>query len=166
VTARVIFEFEWPWAYLTLEIDGRSVRVGGFGDNTDGLGDLVRAAVGIAARSYREEVRFDGEPAEWRLIMQRDWNSPRAERLKVELLSFPDFIRCAPGSEGVPLLVATCDADEFASAVAEAASQVWEAYGEDGYNELTRIEGFPLRGLRALQMALLTNEAKAAVRHG
>src|ERR1700722_5022727 len=61
------------WSSFQLTIGDRAMDIGPFGYCTDALGDLVRAALLIATSDYRVEVRFDGEPREWRLVVDEGW---------------------------------------------------------------------------------------------
>jgi len=57
------------WSNFKLTVGDVAVEVGPFGYCTDALGDLVRAALMLATSDYRAEVSFDGEPREWRLVI-------------------------------------------------------------------------------------------------
>lgn len=65
------------WSSFTLTIGDASIEVGPFGYCTDALGDLVRAALVIAVFGERAEATFDGEPREWRLIVERAYGQGR-----------------------------------------------------------------------------------------
>lgn len=148
------------WSSFVLKVGDVSTKVGEFGYCTDALGDLVRAALEIAAGAYRSVVSFDAEPTEWRLVLQRDWTSPEASTLIIQVLTFPDLAAEAPLEKGELHFEARCDADEFARAVSDAAAAIWEAYGPEGYNKVwSGPVGFPRRALTALEAALSMPDA-------
>jgi hypothetical protein len=151
---------EAGWASFSLKVGAKSIYVGTFGYCTDGLGDLVRAALEIATGSWRAEALFDGEPEAWRLRLQRDWSTPGVRTLMVGVDQLDD-ISLAAERPGAELFSVSCDADAFAQAVAEGAEAVWRDHGAEGYNRLWNglNQGFPLRALTALKAALATEEA-------
>jgi len=153
------------WSSFTLRVGDRAVEVGTFGYCTDALGDIVRAALAMAAGSWRARVSLDAEPFEWRLVLvRRPYRNGEAAQLDLQILTFPDIYAEAPDTEGALKFEAICDVEAFARAVAQAAGQVWERHGADGYNQLwAGHEGFPLRALAALTTALGTSEAPRPV---
>jgi hypothetical protein len=62
------------WSSFRLTVGDKAWDIGPFGYCTDALGDLVPAAPLLATPDYRAEVRFDGEPYEWRLVVDEGWN--------------------------------------------------------------------------------------------
>ena len=91
---------EHGWADLTLTVGPNSIDIVGFGYCTDALGDLVRAALIVATSGRRAEVVFDGEPAQWLLVVERDRSRTigqpgAAINLRVE--ASPDL---TPGTRG------------------------------------------------------------------
>jgi hypothetical protein len=53
--------YESGWASLTILVGGRTFTIPAFGSMTDGLGDLVRAALQIATGGSHVGVLFDEE---------------------------------------------------------------------------------------------------------
>ncbi|MBO9709120.1 MAG: hypothetical protein J7521_13010 [Caulobacter sp.] len=146
---------EHGWSRFVLTVGDRNVEVGAFSYCTDALGDLLRAALTIASGGYRAETSFDGEPVEWRLILQRDWRAITPNTFDIKIVSFADIYARQPEAEGHLEFEAQVDGDAFARAIAHAAQTIWDQHGSDGYNRLWGgSEGFPLRALGALQRAL------------
>lgn len=141
------------WSHFQLSLGDKMVDVGAFGYCSDALGDLVRCALLIATSDFHAEVRLDGEPCEWRLIIDEGWKPER--RLRVLFYPESDL----PEAEGRLLIEGIVAADDFARAVQRAAQGIWDTYGADGYNEVWMGQrGFPLRGLKALDAALSYEE--------
>jgi hypothetical protein len=120
----------------------------------------------IATSGHRAEVSFDGEPVETRLVInKKEWKSqPPPEQFHLRLLTFShfaDFQLRLPEQDGIVIFEADIFADAFAEAVRIAAQAIWDQHGAEGYNKawLPILNGFPLRGLRALTLALATPEA-------
>jgi hypothetical protein len=144
------------WSSFKLTVGDDELEVGPFGYCTDALGDLVRAALLLATYEYRVEVRFDGEPHEWRLVVDEGWKPER--RLRV--LTFSDNMGL-PETDGQLVIETHVTVDAFARAVQKVAQDIWDTYGAVGYNEAwTGQRGFPLRGLRALDAALSCGEPR------
>lgn len=154
------------WSSFTLSAGDRAVEVGEFGDCTDALGDLVGAALLVATAALRAEARFDGEPMEWRLVIGEPtgWigTTDRAARpprpppeVRLRVLTFADYLSDSPEAEGEALLDTRVTVDAFARAIRKAAWAIWDSYGPRGYDEAWNgPRGFPLRALRALDVAL------------
>jgi hypothetical protein len=139
------------WSNFKLTVGDDAIDIGPFGYCTDALGDLVRAALLLATSDYRAEVCFDGEPREWRLVLDEGWRP--ALRLRVYDNSK------APEADGQLVMENHVTADDFARAVQKVAQHIWDTYGAAGDNEAWNGErGFPLRGLRALDAALSYEE--------
>ncbi len=152
---------EHGWASFRLKVEETEVEVGEFGYCTDALGDLVRAALMIATSGRYVSVSFDGEPFEWRLLLGTDWSSEIAPRkIQIRVKTFPDIgLRTAEG-QGVLIFDKETTPDAFGRAVLVAAETIWQQYGPDGYNQAWRsiLNGFPLRALHALKIALAVQE--------
>jgi hypothetical protein len=148
------------WSSFKLTIGNASVDIGPFGYCTDALGDLIRAALVVAASGDRAEVSFDGEPHEWRLIA--DWylrpETHPPVRFRVRVLTFRDIYARSPEADGQTIFEAEINADEFARTVERAAQTIWDRYGADGYHKAWGTKAFPLRALQALKVALATEE--------
>lgn len=148
------------WSSFRLTVADNSIDIGPFGYCTDALGDLVRAALLLATSAYRAEVRFDGEPFEWRLVLDEGWASQlHPPDLRLRVLTFDSLMPEKPETEGETVFQAKVAADDFVRAVLQAAQKIWDEHGAAGYNERwissTR---FPLRGLTALKAALACND--------
>ncbi len=158
---------EYGWSSFQLTIGTVSTHVGPFGYCTDALGDLVRAALMVATSVSRAEVSFDGEPREWRLIVEKEWGmigEPTA-KLGIKVLVFPHILPRAPDSEGEKVFEAYTSPDAFAGAVLDAVQRLWDANGAEGYNRAWNgFQGFPLRGLQALRAALSVEEPPRPIR--
>lgn len=145
------------WSEFRLTVGDASTVVGPFGYCTDALGDLLRAALIIATSGDRAEVSFDGEPTEWRLIIEVD--SPRKPKVSISIRLFPARFPTQPNWDGEKLLEGCSTADSFARAVRDAAQTIWDECGADGYNSAwIGLSGFPLRALTALNSALSVAE--------
>jgi hypothetical protein len=143
------------WSSFQLTIGDRAMDIGPFGYCTDALGDLVRAALLIATSDYRVEVRFDGEPREWRLVVDEGWKP----ELRLRVLTFDSINAERLETDGELAIEGHVTADDFARAVQTMAQGIWDTYGAKGYNEAwTGRQGFPLRGLKALDAALSYDE--------
>ena len=146
---------EHGWSRFTLTVGDRSLEIGAFSYCTDALGDLVRAALAMAAGAYRAEVSFDGEPMEWRMLLQRAWRTHEPNAFKIKILTFRDIHANQPEAEGELDFEALVEGEAFARAVTNAAQAIWDEHGSDGYNRLwSGSEGFPLKALGALHRAL------------
>ncbi|HKP77753.1 MAG TPA: hypothetical protein VJU34_01360, partial [Phenylobacterium sp.] len=62
------------WATCLLKIGNAELLMDGISYTTDVLGDLVRAALMIASGGQQAACSFDREPAEWRLLLSRQWS--------------------------------------------------------------------------------------------
>jgi hypothetical protein len=143
------------WSSFQLTIGDEAMDIGPFGYCSDALGDLVRAALLAATSGYRAEVCFDGEPQEWRLIVDEGWKP----ELRLRVLTFEDSFIERPEADGDLAIEGHVAADDFARAVQTVAQGIWETYGGAGYNEAwIGRRGFPLRGLKALDTALSHDE--------
>lgn len=149
---------EHGWASMLLRIGSAQLEIREFGDCTDALGDLLRAALAICAGDYRRAVSLDGEPYEWRVLLQRRPYPSERETIGVEVRGFADIHACGADQDGELLFSASCEADDFGAAIAEAANRVLSEHGLQGYAERWRLEAFPLRALTALTAALGTVE--------
>ncbi len=139
-----------------LTVGGNAINVGPVGYCTDALGDLVRAALMLATFDFRVEVCFDGEPREWRLVVDEGWKAD----LRLRVLIFDRGIPAKlPEEQGQLIVEGRVTADDFARAVQKLAQEIWDAHGASGYDEAWMGQrGFPLRGLKALDAALSYDE--------
>lgn len=137
------------WADYVLAIGSKTFVMEGASYCSDALGDLLRAALQIAAGGREATCGFDREPQEWRLHLQRDVDS---RRLFVGVLEFPDFQGNAPIEAGEECFRSECDAREFTLAVEDAARAVFSDKGDVGYREWWNMP-FPEGALAALRAA-------------
>lgn len=158
------------WASLETSVGGRSFMIPAFGYMTDGLGDLVRAALQVATGETHVGVIFDEEPQRWGLALEPAGLSNANERiarltirdggtaLSAEGWSNPAVWRWATQ----PVLEGYVATDTFAHAVQIVTASARARYSDVVYRERWgyhgSLEGFPLRGLKALQAALATTE--------
>jgi hypothetical protein len=141
-----------------------------FGNVTDGLGDLVRAALAVATGQIYADVMFDAEPQRWGLAVEPAGLSDNHTR--VMRLTIKDGGRTfsSEGMSGlpvrewvsVPLLDCHVTSDDFARAVQQIASEARRDFDDATYRGMWghagSVEGFPLRALKALETALTIPE--------
>jgi hypothetical protein len=142
------------WADCSVSTPDGVFEIGSFGDCTDAFGDLLRAALLIATGATTASVSFDGEPMEWRWIIERRL----FDDLLVKVATLPDIYAHSPDAEGDLVFSTECSPDDFAKAVAEAAQGLLDEVGLVGFANRWRLTGFPTRALRALQTALAIAE--------
>ncbi len=153
------------WADCRLEIGLSVLEMKGVSYCTDALGDLVRVAALIAAGHHAGTLSFDGEPREWRWILERHWSDDLKgvePGLRIRIFGFPDIYRHAPESEGHLEFEAVCGPDSFALAVERMAESLWDALGADGYAEVWGAAPFPERALAGLKAVLGSPEKTTA----
>lgn len=158
------------WASLAVRCGEQNFTIKDFGSGTDGLGDLVRTALTIAAGGMLGEVVFDCEPQVWGLAVQPAGLSP--ENVRVVRLTIRDggTTLSDAGRSGLPVwawsssivLDSYVTTDGFAAAVQGIASRARADFDDATYRTrwsyFGSLEGFPLRGLRALEAALSVPE--------
>lgn len=165
----ISFAFELQdhgWASLGISIGVRSFQIPGFGYTTDGLGDLVRAALLIAAGERYVGIIFDEEPQRWGLALEPSGLSKdlrRIARLTVRDggTSLDDDGWSNPSVwkwKSQPVLEGFVSTDDFARATLLVATSARQRYDDTTYRQRWgyhgSLEGFPLRGLVALEAAL------------
>lgn len=69
------------WASLVTGVGGRTFTIPALGSDTDGLGDLVRAALQVATGESHVSVIFDEEPRRWGLALEPAGLSEDNERI-------------------------------------------------------------------------------------
>jgi hypothetical protein len=145
-------------ADCTLRIGGARFTMGGICYTTDALGELLRAAVQIATGGFQAVCRFDCEPAEWRLLLDREWRSATNDFVwNLRVFDLDDFYSDAPLEDRREAFEGKCDGEEFATAIARMASAVLSAMGPEGYEEWW-CQPFPFRASAALGAALATQQ--------
>ncbi len=146
----VIFDLgENGWGKVVLRIGDDSITLSWISYVTDVLGDLLRMALSVATGAWVSECSFDREPAEWRLVGRRE----HPGMLDVRVYEFDDAMKRSPISEGVEAFAGTCVAEDFASAIERAASEVLNRYQVEGYRAAWSYD-FPSRAHAALTAAL------------
>ncbi len=152
------------WASFELAMGPKSIELDSLSYCTDVLGDLVRLALAIATGASRASTSFDSEPAERRLIVQRDWSDGRVGGVTVRILEFPDIYTPQPDEAGAELFSGYCQPDALARAISVAAEGVLARYGEEGYRDAwTGTDPFPRRALEALHTALAAPQETSEV---
>ena len=158
------------WASFTVKCGDRAFSVENFGYCTDGLGDLVRAALSIATGASYAEVLFDCEPQVWGLAIEPAGLSPQRKRVVRLTIKDGGMALTDAGHSGLRVwqwpspaaMEGYVTTDGFASAVqsiaAMARAEFDDATYRDGWRYFGSLEGFPLRGLRALETALAIPE--------
>jgi hypothetical protein len=142
------------WATCLLKIDDAELLMDGISYTTDALGDLVRAALMIASGGQQAECSFDREPAEWRLLLSRQWSGVTNEMtFHVRVLELDDFYREAPTDTATECFAAVCAPNVFARTVEQTALEVLKAHGAEKYLEDWGTP-FPHKALSALTAAL------------
>lgn len=148
------------WANCTFTVGERVLTLDWISDTTDALGDLLRAAVQIAAGGADAVARFDREPAELRVLFERRWEGvPQQQVFRVKVLEFPDIYADAPVEEGVLRDYVECDAMAFASAVRAAGAKFLQSVDASGCVDWWGLP-FPHRAFAALEAALDASEAE------
>lgn len=172
MTDAVSFDFSLRGGFATLIVrcGEQEFAIEEFGSDADDLGDLVRAALNVATGGMLAQVVFDCEPHRWGLAIEPAGLS--ADDVRVSRLTVRDggAALSDEGHSGRPvwawsspvMLDGFVTTDSFAAAVQGAASKARDdfddaTYRQRWFNPRSR-EGFPLRGLRALEAALAIRE--------
>ena len=141
-----------------------------FGSLTDGLGDFVRAALTVATGAGYAEILFDAEPQIWGLAVESAGLSD--EKVRIVRISIKDGGRSlqSDGHSSLPVWKWSSEpvfqgfvtTDDFAREVQQAALKVRRELDDATYREtwghFGSLEGFPQRGLAALEAALAITE--------
>lgn len=158
------------WASLETKVGGRSFTIPAFGYMTDGLGDLVRAALQVATGESHIGVIFDEEPQRWGLALEPAGLSDTNERIARLMIRDGGTALSADGWSNLavwrwatqPVLEGFVETDTFAHAVQIVTASARARYSDAVYRERWgyhgSLEGFPLRGLKALETALAITE--------
>lgn len=142
------------WVNLTLGVGDDSFVMEWLSYTTDVIGDLVRAAVHIAAGGVDAQTRFDCEPMELRLVLQRRWEGvPQQQVFRIKGLEFPDYYSDSASEVGLERFCVACDPRAFAEAVRLAAAGLLADADADGHLDWWGLP-FPFRALSALEAAL------------
>lgn len=126
------------WADLTTT-SGDNTFVCTFGYCTDALGDLLRAAIGIATCETCVQVRLDNEPQEWLVIYQR--RSLDADEVDLKVLD----------DTGAARFEATCAIHDLVKASARMARRVLGGTSLAAYKANWLDTDFPTKELDALE---------------
>ena len=158
------------WASLETKVGRRSFTIPAFGNMTDGLGDLVRAALQVATGESYTGVIFDEEPQRWGLALEPSGLSDANERIARLTIRDGGTALSADGWSNrpvwrwatKPVLEGFVETDTFAHAVqivaASARARYSDAVCRERWGYPGSREGFPLRGLKALEAALAITE--------
>ena len=161
------------WASFEVSCGSESFRVSDFGYITDGLGDIVRAALALVAGASQAEVLFDCEPQVWGLAvvfagLAADAQPPiRICRVTIRdggtgLEQGGHGVRPVWAWEGPIVFEGFVRSDDFGRAALAMAKAVRADFDDATYRErwghYASLEGFPLRGLKALETALQITE--------
>ena len=142
------------WASCTVRAGEQSVEIALFSHAlTEGIDDLVRAALNVACGDWRlQAFSMDGEPEpswQWQLKLDlRGYGPARRLELDVTITRIDDVDTMA----GVEVLRATCDPDDFCRVVLAAMRRMMSA--EPREQLLERWSHFPVRAVAALETAL------------
>lgn len=169
----ISFSFELAragWASIAVSVGDRTFTIPAFGYMTDGLGDLVRAALQVAAGGSHIGILFDEEPRRWGLALEPAGLSHDNKRIARLTLRDGGTALSADGYSigdvwrwtAQPVLEGYVTTDGFAQAVQVVAASARGKYSDHVYRERWgyhgSLEGFPLRGLKALETALAIPE--------
>lgn len=172
-TEALSFDFELDehgWASLKVSIGERTFQIPAFGDTTDGLGDLVRAALQVVTGATHVGVVFDGEPRRWGLALEPVGLSHDLRRIaRLTVRDGGTSLRAEGWSNQAvwqwtakPLIEGFVETDDFARAAHLVTADARERYDDVTYRDrwgyAGSLEGFPLRGLAALEAALAVPE--------
>lgn len=161
------------WASFEVKCGKIAFRVSDFGYMTDGLGDIVRAALALVTGSSRVEVLFDCEPQVWGLAVAPAGIANDAQppvRLCHVTIRDGGSGLGQDGHAGKPVwswqrpavfegLVRSDDFGAAALAMARAArAEFDDATYRERWGHYASLEGFPLRALKALETALAVKE--------
>ena len=144
---------KYGWSSFRLKVGTQTTDIGTFSYTTNALDDLIDLATKLVTSTEQAQISFDGEPFEWRMIV--DQGAPPERRLRV--LTFNDILHHQPDAAGNLDFEAQINPHDFARAVQKAAHRIWSRYGEKGYRKAwIGDRGFPTTALQALDAALLS----------
>ena len=165
---------ESGWASFRVRCGEAEFAIAQFGNVTDGLGDIVRAALSVVTGGSYAEVLFDCEPRRWGLAVEpaglEDIQDPPFRVCRVSISDGGGDSLKDIGYSGRPVWSWDCApafevfvrSDDFGKAVLEMAEVVRTQFSDGAYRErwghYASLEGFPLRGLTALSAALSIQE--------
>lgn len=162
------------WASFSVALGEREFTIPDFGNMTDGLGDILRAALLVVTGASYAQVIFDGEPVRWGLaVVPAGLDDTGVSPTRICRLMIKDGGAGALTDAGYSnepvwrwptniLLEGHVRSDDLGAAVHQMAQTVREEFDDQEYRErwghYGSPEGFPLRALQALQKALATPE--------
>lgn len=154
------------WASLSILLGKQEYKIDQFSYLTDGLGDLVRAALMVVTGSSHAQVIFDGEPEIWGLAIEPAGLSKNNERvMRTTIRDDTNSIDMSQPVRNWPsqlLLDGYVTSDSFGKAVEEVTLKARADFDDATYRSKWgyhgSLEGFPLRGLSALREALKIDE--------
>lgn len=149
------------WMNLAISIGDERIVLDWISYTTDVIGDVIRAALQIAAGGMGALARFDREPAEFRMLLERRWEGvPQREMFWIRVLELPEFYADAPAEAGEQRFCVNCDPSAFATAVHLAASRLLGEADAQGGLEWWGLP-FPFRAFSALEAALAEDRPQA-----
>lgn len=142
------------WINLTLRIGDEVYLLDWLSDTGDVVGDVLRATLEIVAGGQRGMAHLEREPMEYRLILERRWESLLQRTIfRIRLLEFPDIYAEAPDAEGHTRFSVACDPLLVGRAIHTAAARLLAVADEKGDLAWWGLP-FPFRAFYALEAAL------------
>ena len=143
------------WLNLALIVGDDSFVLDWLSYTTDVVGDVVRAALQIAAGGTDALARFDREPVELRMLLEQRWEGvPQQQVFRIKVLELPDYYSDDGVAEaGEQRFGVACDPLEFSGAVHLAAGRLLADADAQGNLEWWGLP-FPFRAFSALEAAL------------
>ncbi len=127
---------------------------------SDALESLVLAGQVVLAGFGRVSFSFNEEPGEFRWVI----NDYGPGAVDVEILEFDELWGEKPDSEGTLIFKTRCQRTVFAKAIAAAANDVLDKYGEQGYLKKWAEHPFPSGPFAELGKSIKRWDANHAVR--
>jgi hypothetical protein len=148
------------WVDVVLSVGDDGFLLDWVSHTTDVVGDVVRAAAQVAAGGFAAEARFDREPVELRMLLERRWEGdPQQQVFRIRILELPNYYADASSDCGEERFCATCDPIVFASAVHVAAARLLGEADSHGNLQWWDLP-FPFRAFAALGGALAEKRAE------
>jgi hypothetical protein len=148
---------------MTVSNGSRQYEIDSASYTTDVLGDLIRMAVLSIIDCETAELALDGEPEEWRFVVEGRSGYPTIS-FKI-FTGFTSPLTFQSRDNGRQVYSCELTRAEFGTAVEAAARNLWECHGEAGYLEMWQRYAFPQRALSVLTAALTAEGEGALTRH-
>ncbi|MFZ1988939.1 MAG: hypothetical protein WAW96_04120, partial [Alphaproteobacteria bacterium] len=133
------------WIFCKVTVGEQSKTFKGVSDAARPLDELLLAAFKILTGESYVTFSFDGEPAETRWVMKLAWLErpprfgPNGEVVvAIRILRFLGGGHGLPDEAGEEQFSFDCTPEQFAHAAAKAVRNVWERYGQKGYDDAVR----------------------------